>query len=85
MSTARSTRPRSRSAPRPFLEQLEDRTVPATFSYTAPTDNSPDDMVLRLNTTMTSLQLFRNGSLAQSKSLSSLTDVLITDIARQDS
>src|SRR5262249_32001042 len=60
---------------RPRIEQLEDRWLPSTLTFTAPTGSGPNNMLLRLNGNK--VELLNNGAPVASESQGGLTSVVI--------
>jgi hypothetical protein len=73
------------AARRPFrlgVELLEGRWVPSTLTFTAPSGNGLDDMLLRRNGNK--VELFDNGTLVRSQSLGGLTAITINGASGED-
>jgi hypothetical protein len=68
--------PRARQRFRPRIEPLEGRWLPSTLTFTAPTGNGLDTMVLRRNGNK--VEILDNGLVKDSKPLAGLTSATIT-------
>src|SRR5690242_11792284 len=81
------SRPTARRRPRPWarplcVEPLEGRWLPSTLTYTAPSDNHFDDMVLRLNGNK--VELLDNNVVKASQGVNGLTAIQITGASGED-